>query len=253
MRGVSAGIAAGTLLIVSIPLMAVRQQAATPTATHTTAAQTTASHTAGVLTHGPSDCHAIAITFDLCPVKEGSGFDEPLVRFLIEHRIHATFFPSGSWISKHDVALRELLAQPFFEIGTHGETHALLTKLSAGAQLREILGPVETLNARYGAQTTLFRPPYGDYNDDTVRVAKSAGLTVVTWSVVSGDPDPRLVPSRIEEEVERRARNGSIIIFHANGRGWHTPEVIADVYQKLLVQRGFAARTISELQGPCRK
>jgi peptidoglycan/xylan/chitin deacetylase (PgdA/CDA1 family) len=208
---------------------------------------------AEVLTHGPSTCHALALTFDLCPVSEGSGFDEPLVQFLIAHRIHATFFASGTWIARHDAAVRELAAQPFFELGSHGETHVHMAALSAEAQLREITGPLVTLKTRYGVTTALFRPPYGEYADATVRTAESAGLTVVTWSIVSGDPDPKLPAARIAEEVERRAGNGSIIIFHANGRGWHSAEVMGDVYDKLIVDRKFSAVTVSELQRPCGK
>lgn len=206
---------------------------------------------ASLLTRGPSACHAVAFTFDLCPVTEGSGFDEPLIQYLIGHRIHATFFASGRWIATHDAAVRELAAQPFFELGTHGETHAHLPRLPAPAQLGEITGPVRTLKDRYGVATTLFRPPYGEYSDETLRQAESAGLTTVMWSVVSGDPDPKLAPAAIVADVEWRVRNGSIIIFHANGRGWHTLEIIESLNERLLAGRAFRSVTISELQGPC--
>jgi peptidoglycan/xylan/chitin deacetylase (PgdA/CDA1 family) len=200
-----------------------------------------------IVRSGPSTCHAIAITFDLCPVKKGSGFDQPLVTFLKNHQIHATFFPSGTWIAAHDAAIRELLDVPFFELGTHGETHASLPKLTRDGQRREIQGPVTTLATTYGRKTTLMRPPYGDYNDDTVPVAAALGLKVVLWSVVSGDPDPNLTAPAIERDVESRVRNGSVIIFHANGRGWHTPEIVADVYDKLVVGKGFTPMTVDEL------
>jgi len=200
-------------------------------------------------THGPSACHALAFTFDLCPVHEGSGFDAPLVKFLIDHRVHATFFASGPWIAAHDVQMHELLAHPFFEIGTHGQAHAHLPELSAEAQLAEIRGPVATLAKRYAVRSTLFRPPYGEYNDDSVREADAAGQTIVMWSIVSGDPDPKLSAKSIEADVISRAKNGSVIIFHANGRGWHDDEVVPVVYQALVEAKHFAADTVSELRG----
>ena len=205
----------------------------------------------GVFTHGPANCHALALTFDLCPVKSGSGFDAPLVQFLIEHRIPATFFPSGRWIDSHDAQLRELIDQPFFEIGSHGEAHAHLPRLTPEGQLAEIRGPVDVLGAKYGVRATFFRPPYGEYNDVSLRMSSVAGQTMVLWSVVSGDPDPKLSAARITEEVVRRARNGSVIVFHANGRGWHSSEVVPEVYQQLVVKKGFAAKTVAELKDGC--
>lgn len=202
----------------------------------------------GVFTRGPATCHALALTFDLCPVNQGTGFDAPLVKFLEAHRVHATFFASGRWMVTHDAELRELIAQPFFEIGTHGQAHAHLPTLTPDAQLAEIRGPIVTLADRYGVKATLFRPPYGEYNDDTIRKAGAAGQTMVMWSIVSGDSDPKLTAAAIIDDVTGRAKNGSVIIFHANGRGWHTSEILPAVYQRLVVDKGFATATVSELR-----
>lgn len=204
---------------------------------------------AGVFTRGPAACHALAFTFDLCPVKEGSGFDAPLVKFLIDHHVHATFFASGAWIAAHDVEMHQLVAQPFFEIGTHGQFHAHMPAETPEAQSAEIRGPIATLAKRYSVRTTLFRPPYGEYNDETVRQAQAAGQSVVMWSVVSGDPDPKLAAASIVTDVLGRAKNGSVMIFHANGRGWHTDEIVPAVYKALIETRHFTADTISELRG----
>jgi len=203
---------------------------------------------AAVFTHGPAQCHALAFTFDLCPVREGSGFDAPLVKFLVDHNVHATFFASGTWIAAHDAQLRELLSHPFFEIGTHGQAHAHMTTQDSTAQSAEIRGPVATLGKKYAEKASLFRPPYGEYNDETLRQAEAAGQTVVMWSIVSGDPDPKLAADRIVADVVSRARNGSVIIFHANGRGWHDDAIVPAVYRALVEAKHFATDTVSELR-----
>lgn len=204
-----------------------------------------------VLTRGPSSCRSAALTFDLCPVSEGSGFDAPLVAFLIEHQVPATFFASGRWIATHGAELRSLIAHPFFEIGTHGEAHAHMPKLSAAAQAAEIAGPIRTLATRYGLHATLFRPPYGEYDAETEHASDAAGQTLVMWSVVSGDPDPKLKATAIIDDVMSRATNGSVIIFHANGRGWHTREIVPVVYDRLVNKKGLALKTISALIEGC--
>ncbi len=206
---------------------------------------------AQVIRSGPGACKAIAFTFDLCPVREGKGYDAPLIDSLIASRMPATFFLSGRWMATHDAEVRALLAVPFFEIGTHGQVHAHLSALDADRQRAEIQGPVTRLRTEYGNQATLFRPPYGEYDDLTVEVVRSLGLQFVLWNVVSGDPDPRLSRTRMRESIRAAVRNGSIIVFHANGKGPHTRAVVEDLYQDLVVNLGLQPVTVTELLKGC--
>jgi len=204
---------------------------------------------AQVVTSGPSTCPAVALTFDLCPVRGGggSGYDQALIDYLIEHRIPATFFMSGKWVTKHDEQVKDLLQVPFFEFGTHGDVHAHLPFHSPEEQKQEILGPVRLLQTRYGHDTTLFRPPYGEYNDDSVNVVKALGLQFILWNVVSGDPDPTLTTEQIDGRLSKMVRKGSIVVMHANGKGKHTREVVEHLYERLLPQRRLTAMTVSDL------
>src|SRR5262245_43436421 len=207
---------------------------------------------AQVITSGPASCPAVALTFDLCPVRGGTGYDQALIDYLIERRIPATFFMSGKWITKHDREVRALLQVPFFEIGTHGDVHAHLPMQSADEQQQEILGPVRLLKTRYERQTSLFRPPYGEYNEETVNVVKLLGLQFIMWNVVSGDPDPTLSAEQIERRLARMTRQGSIIVFHANGKGKHTSEAVTHFYEQWLPQRHLQPMTVSEILS-CRR
>ena len=58
------------------------------------------------------------------------------------------------------------------------------------------------------------------------------------WSVVSGDPDPRLGAAGILRTLRGGVRDGSIVIFHANGKGEHTREVVETLLTELLPARG---------------
>ena len=120
------------------------------------------------------------------------GIDHDLIEFLITNRIPATFFMSGKWIDKHDAAVRQLLAVPYFEVGTHGKVHAHLPFHDAGEQQQEILTPVTLLKGKYGRATSLFRPPYGEFDDVTVQIVRALGLQFILWNIESGDPDPAL-------------------------------------------------------------
>jgi peptidoglycan/xylan/chitin deacetylase (PgdA/CDA1 family) len=202
---------------------------------------------AQVITSGPPACPTIALTFDLCPVRKGAGYDKALVDYLIEHKIPATFFMSGQWIAKHDPEVEQLLEIAFFEVGTHGEVHAHLPMHSADEQRTEILGPVRLLNEHYAHDAILFRPPFGEYNDVTVDVVKTLGLRLIQWNIESGDPDPMLSAEQIVARIDRRAKAGSIVVLHANGKGKHTRQIIQRLTMEVLPRKGLKPTTVSDL------
>ena len=200
---------------------------------------------------GPEGCHAVALTFDLCPVAKGPGWDAGLVDLLRERHVPATFFASGQWLAKHADQVKSLLATPFFEVETHGDRHRHLPRLDASAQRAEITAPVLLLAKQYGRRATLVRAPFGEFDDRTRAVAEDAGLRLVQWSVVSGDPDPRISALRMLSALRENLRDGSIVIFHANGKGKHTREVVETLLDTILPERNLAPRTVSELVGGC--
>jgi peptidoglycan-N-acetylglucosamine deacetylase len=206
---------------------------------------------AQVITSGSSNCKAVALTFDMCPVLEGNGYDAPLIDLLVERRIPATFFLSGRWIAKHEAEVKQLLAVPFFEIGTHGQVHTHLPGLAAARQRAEIIGPVALLEKRFGYRGSLFRPPYGEYDDTTIEVTRALGLRFILWNIVSGDPDPHLSQARMLDELRARVHRGSIIVFHANGKGHHTRAVIDELSREMVQPKGLQPVTVTELLDRC--
>lgn len=203
--------------------------------------------TAQVVREGPGSCKAVALTFDLCPVRQGPGFDPALVDYLIEHKIPATFFASGRWIERHDADMKKLLAVPFFELGTHGQVHAHLTTLNEDRQRAEIIDAVDLLKSRYGVTAPLFRPPYGEYNNVTLSVVEKLALRFILWNVVPGDPDPFMSAQKMLTHVTASARDGSVIVFHANGKGKHTREVVETLTRETFPKRGLRPVTVTEL------
>jgi len=199
---------------------------------------------------GPSPCNAVALTFDMCPVRAGSGLDEPLLALLVERRLPATFFLSGTWMARHDQAVQDLLRVPFFEVGTHGQAHAHLPALDEARQRAEITGAIGMLEQRYGRRSRLFRPPYGEYDETTRTIVQALGLQLILWTVVSGDPDPHLSKERILHAVTTQVRGGSIIVFHANGKGRYTRDVV-DALSHELGRKGLRPVTITEMREQC--
>lgn len=203
-----------------------------------------------VVRTGVTGCKRIALTFDLCPVRDPHGFDDRLVELLVTTRTPATFFPSGRWMTKHDDHVAELLAVPFFELGTHGATHAHLKKLNAAGQEEEIASAVKQLADAHGTSAVLFRPPYGEFDATTERVAAALGQKVVLWSAVSGDPVPSVSADRMLATLKPQLRDGTIIVMHANGKGVHTRELVEKLLPAIAAA-GLTPVTVGELLKPC--
>ncbi len=69
-------------------------------------------------------------------------------------------------------------------VNNHTLTHPNLRNLSFEAQKKEICGQQDKLEKRFGQRPPLFRPPFGNYNDDTLRAASECGVSsVLLWRV----------------------------------------------------------------------
>ena len=96
------------------------------------------------------------------------------------------------------------------------------------------------------AAPTLFRFPYGACNGTSLDAVNKLGLTAIQWDFATGDPAPTTSARAIAQTMLHRARPGSIIVSHANGRGWHTAEGLALAIPQLRA-KGFEFVTVSEL------
>jgi peptidoglycan/xylan/chitin deacetylase (PgdA/CDA1 family) len=214
----------------------------------------------------PKSDKVIALTFDLCEQRgEIAGYDGRIFDYLRQQGVKATFFAGGKWIVSHRTRIEQLMTDPLFEIGNHTETHPNLRLLSGAALTQQVLAPQKAYeDARAdlaskqcvasspGAMTsippqpTLFRFPYGTCNEASLKAVNDAGMLAIQWDVATGDPDPHESAERIAAAMVNEAKPGSIIVNHANGRGWHTAEALLIAIPKLKA-KGYKFVTVSEL------
>ncbi|MEG0640544.1 MAG: polysaccharide deacetylase family protein [Clostridia bacterium] len=151
----------------------------------------------------------LSISFD---ASWGADKTIPILDILDANKIKTTFFLVGSWVDRYPELVKEIFARGH-EIGNHSDTHAHMSQLNEQGirnELRMMSDKVETLT---GVRPTLFRPPYGDYNDRVVQVARTAGYEVVQWNVDSLDWKNRGTADIIKQ-CTNRVNNGDIVLFH---------------------------------------
>jgi hypothetical protein len=71
-------------------------------------------------------------------------------------------------------------------------------------------------------------------------------MLAIQWDVATGDPDPHVSATAIANAMVHQAKSGSIVVGHANGRGWHTSEALPIAIPKLKAE-GYKFVTVSEL------
>ena len=199
--------------------------------------------------HGDRDKPYVALTFDLCQKPElPAWFDQGIVDVLNEYEVPATFFMGGDWMRTHVDETLLLASNPNFELGNHSWSHPDLPGLSAEVISSEIVQTQNLLYKLTGRQSRLFRLPAGKYDDLTLGIIAWHGLYTIQWDVETGDPDPTIDAERMNWAVRERVQNGSIIVMHANGRGWHTAEALPQIIE-YLHEQGYTLVTVSQLLG----
>ena len=173
------------------------------------------------VTRGSRRGRLIALTFDDGP----AAITPALLAELRRLKAPATFFPIGSdALSSPDLTRAE--ARPPFAIGSHTATHARLTTLSPGAHARQVLGGRRSIARSAGGGPRLFRPPYGAYDDRTLRILREERTLMVLWTFSAYDwkhPDT----DYIERRVLRLARPGAIVLMHDGGGSTRVPTLRA--------------------------
>lgn len=208
----------------------------------------------------------IALTFDLCEDNyEVAGYEGRIIDTLRRENVKATLFAGGKWMRSHAVRTMQLMTDPLFEIANHAEAHRNLRLLAPQVMQDEILGPQRAYeNIRKALSETqcaakapevmrsvpprmnLFRFPFGACHADSLKAVNDAGLLAIQWDVSTGDPSPQTSAARIAKAMTSRAKPGSIVIAHANGRGWNTAEALPMAIAELKKQ-GYSFVTVSEL------
>lgn len=189
---------------------------------------------------GTTDCRlvpCVALTYD-----DGPGPLTPsILDALAAQRSAATFFAIGRNVAGGADTLRRMVADGH-ELANHTWNHPQLPTLDAAAVGRQIRDTQNAIREATGITPTMFRPPYGEYDD---MVLRAAGLPAILWDVDTNDWQQPADDVLVDRAVNR-AQPRSIVLMHDVHEltARVTPEVIAG-----LRDRGFTLVTVTELFG----
>lgn len=156
----------------------------------------------------------------------------------------ATFFIGGCWADDNVECLRALYAAGH-EIGNHGYFHKAHEKLNLSQNQKEIADCNRFIELALGEAPTLFAPPSGAYNDDTLSACKALNMKTILWSrdtIDWRDKDASLIYTRATKNI----KSGEFVLMHPMAA---TADALDDIL-KYYQSQSLAAVTVSEnLQG----
>ncbi|MCL2288595.1 MAG: polysaccharide deacetylase family protein, partial [Candidatus Bathyarchaeota archaeon] len=182
----------------------------------------------------------IALTFDDGP----SEYTNRLLDILSENNAKATFFVTGSKVGANQQVLEKALLQDC-EIVGHTWSHSDLTSLSVVEIKQELLKTNNELQDKLGVYPQMFRPPFGEINNNIITAAEELNLAIILWSISTLDWQNQNA-AKIHETIVNNVHDGAIILCH------DTIEATIDAMDTTipeLISKGYTLVTVSELLG----
>ncbi len=183
----------------------------------------------------------VAITFDSA-WEDADTAD--ILAMLEKYNAKATFFVTGDYLDRCGAS-----AKAFFdaghEIANHSDQHPHPNQMTRQELEADTKACEEKIFALTGRTNTLYRAPYGEYNNQTVETINGMGYSFIQWDVDSLDYKG-LSAQEIEKRVCDKVKNGSIILFHTGTKTGTTAAGLEAVLSNLSAQ-GYQFKPVSEL------
>ncbi len=186
----------------------------------------------------------VALSFD---AAWGNEDTQRLIDILQTYHIHSTFFVVGDWVDRYPESVKALV-EAGNEVMNHSSSHEHFSTLSRDQIIADITACNEKIQAVTGERPTLFRCPYGEYNDNVIQTVRDMGMEPIQWSIDSLDWKG-LSADEIQHRVLKNMEPGSIILFHNAAE--NTPEALPGIIEALIAD-GYTIVPISQiiLSGP---
>ncbi|MBQ8247894.1 MAG: polysaccharide deacetylase family protein [Lachnospiraceae bacterium] len=183
----------------------------------------------------------VALSFD---AAWGNEDTEEILDILERQDVKVTFFMTGGWVESYPQDVKQIYEHGH-ELGNHSENHLNMSELSMAEIEEEIMLVHNRVKEITGYDMKVFRPPYGDYDNDVITGVENCGYYAVQWSVDSLDWKNYGVDSIIQTVTcHKNLDCGAIILCHNGAK--YTADALEEMIVKLKEQ-GYSFVKMSDL------
>ncbi|MFM9447170.1 polysaccharide deacetylase family protein [Streptomyces acidiscabies] len=175
-------------------------------------------------------------------IDDGAEKDPAFLRMMTELKVPYTAFLSD-YLVKEDYGYFKKMRDAGVVLNNHTLHHPYLPGMSYQRQKHEICGMQDVIQKHYGKRPLLFRPPFGNYNRDTLRAAKACGVKYAPlW-------DEEVFVDHWEyREWDRDLHPGDIVLSHFRGRDdWKgtMPDMVRR-FLNMVTEKGYAVGRLED-------
>lgn len=181
----------------------------------------------------------ISLTFDVAWAN--SNTDE-LLAILEQENVKATFFVTGEWCDKYPEDVLKFF-KAGHEIQNHSDAHPHVKGMNINALIEDTKECSRKIEMITGTAPTLYRSPYGEYDDTCMCTIEGMGMKVIQWSNDSIDWD-NPTPETIIQRTTQNINSGAILLFHNDLA--NTTKALPTVI-KSLKEQGFEFVKVNDL------
>lgn len=153
------------------------------------------------------------LTFD-----EGyeNGNTAAILDVLKEKDQRATFFVTYSYVRDNPALVRRMISEGHV-IGNHSVRHLSMPDLTLEEARNEIVTLHTFMRDTYGIEMTAFRPPMGEYSQQTLALTQALGYKSAFWSFAYYDyePDDQMGPEAALAKITENIHPGELALLHA--------------------------------------
>lgn len=150
------------------------------------------------------DDNKIALTFDCA---WGNSNTEQLLEILAAANAKATFFVTGEFCDKYPEDVRRMSGEGH-EIANHSDVHPHIEGININDLIEDTRECERKIEMLTGEKPTLYRAPYGEYDNSAIATIEGMGYYYVQWSVEALDIHGR----GLHELIKRALGKGSFFV-----------------------------------------
>ncbi len=149
-----------------------------------------------------------------CNVDWGNEVLPDILEILNDKEIKITFFVTGRW-AENFPDLMQQIADNGHEIGSHGYQHLNYETLTLEQNEEQIKRADEILSKHTKKEITLFAPPSGSYNKNTLIASEKLGYKTILWTMDTIDWRAGSTKDVIIDRIlSKDGFNGAIVLMH---------------------------------------
>ncbi len=145
-----------------------------------------------------------------------NGYTPKILDVLKEKGVRAVFFVLQDYAVKNPDLVKRMIDEGHI-VGNHSVNHYSMPTLSPEECKNEIMDFHQFMLDNFNYTMKLFRPPMGEFSEQSLAIADKLGYQTVMWSFAYADWDVNSQPDNQQamEKIVNSAHKGAIYLLHS--------------------------------------